>query len=389
MSTSTIWSPGCTPTSSAPVQLATMRIRQEYIATSSQTLFTLTEFTYVPATQSLEVWKNGLLLPVSAITESVSGTTFSLAACSSGDVIIAEGYISQVDGPTVIAPDTATPADLSSVLVLLLETGSAGTLTVEQGLEALGITDVAQAINTAPSKPVPATLDKFGLVQATDGALMSVNYTELRSVLRTYFDSVYLQSATSSEFTGVVKHYVGAILPAGYVWASGRTIGSAASGATERASIDCQSLYTMLWDSMSDAAAPVIGGRGLSASADWSANKPITLPDLRGRVVATKDNLGYSTAGRITTTGAGFDGTTLGASGGAESHALVVAELASHNHTATLPYTSAFGSIAGYTYPMSNTGTIDPMQVTVANTGSGTAHTSTQPTIILNTIIKL
>src|SRR5258708_1610023 len=48
---------------------------------------------------------------------------------------------------------------------------------------------------------------------------------------------------------------------------------------------------TLLWNSWADAQAPVSSGRGASAAADFAAHKTITLPDLRGRVVAGLDNL--------------------------------------------------------------------------------------------------
>lgn len=53
------------------------------------------------------------------------------------------------------------------------------------------------------------------------------------------------------------------------------------------------------------------------------------LPDLRGRVTAFLDNMGGSAASRLTTIGSG---TTLGATGGEETHALTIGELAAHDH---------------------------------------------------------
>lgn len=61
------------------------------------------------------------------------------------------------------------------------------------------------------------------------------------------------------------------------------------------------------------------------------------LPDMRGRVAAGLDNMGGTTASRITSGGSGIAGTTLGAVGGAETHTLTTAQLAVHNHGATDP----------------------------------------------------
>jgi hypothetical protein len=49
------------------------------------------------------------------------------------------------------------------------------------------------------------------------------------------------------------------------------TIGSALSGATY-ANADAQCLYTLLWNNVTNTYAPVTGGRGGSAAADWPAS---------------------------------------------------------------------------------------------------------------------
>jgi hypothetical protein len=62
------------------------------------------------------------------------------------------------------------------------------------------------------------------------------------------------------------------------------------------------------------------------------------LPDLRGRVVAGEDDMGGSSANRLTNQSGGVDGDTLGAVGGAETHQLTAAELALHSHGLGLAY---------------------------------------------------
>lgn len=59
------------------------------------------------------------------------------------------------------------------------------------------------------------------------------------------------------------------------------------------------------------------------------------LPDLRGRVAAGKDNMGGTAAGRLTAAGAGVDGNTIGATGGFQIHSLTLAQMTAHTHTAT------------------------------------------------------
>ncbi len=107
----------------------------------------------------------------------------------------------------------------------------------------------------------------------------------------------------------------------GWVRDNGRTIGSAVSGASERANADCEALYAWLWQNFSNTICPVTGGRGINAAADWSAGKPIATRDRRGRGSFGLDDMGNSAAGIIAT------GTTAGASGGAATHTLTESEL--------------------------------------------------------------
>lgn len=136
------------------------------------------------------------------------------------------------------------------------------------------------------------------------------------------------------------------------------------------------------------------------------------VPDLRGRVLAGKDNMGGTTASRLTAGGSGITGTTLGATGGTETHTLTTAQMPSHTHTQDshshgLSPRSAAGWDSGATQLIINggsqywglrstnnngdggtvTGTTG-VTATNQNTGGGGAHQNTQPTIVTNYIIK-
>ncbi len=129
--------------------------------------------------------------------------------------------------------------------------------------------------------------------------------------------------------TGVVFPYVGTTAPVGFVLLQGGTIGNASSGGTVRANADTEELFTLLWNSMADSEAPVSTGRGGSASADFAANKTITLPDCRGRQVVGSG------------TGPSLTARTHGSQFGAEKHNLVPlhghpVNDAGHSHTPTL-----------------------------------------------------
>lgn len=111
----------------------------------------------------------------------------------------------------------------------------------------------------------------------------------------------------------------------GFVRANGRTIGSSSSGATERASSDAEDLFLHLWNNYSDTLAPVTGGRGGTAAADWAANKKIATPDMRGRAPFGLDDMANSAAGRIS-------GGTSVVGGGSATTTLVTGNLPAHTH---------------------------------------------------------
>jgi microcystin-dependent protein len=148
------------------------------------------------------------------------------------------------------------------------------------------------------------------------------------------------------------------------------------------------------------------------------------LPDLRGRAVAGVDNMGGSAANRLTAGGSGVAGNTLGSAGGAETHTLTGAQsgTSAHSHTGSSgndspdhnhgpatggnsffvnvssggdvlngggsqyrfnfgsPWTATGGASARHTH------SITVNTATAANASS--AHNNTQPTMVMNYIIK-
>jgi microcystin-dependent protein len=175
--------------------------------------------------------------------------------------------------------------------------------------------------------------------------------------------------------TGVMMPYVATTAPTGWVRANGRTIGSASSGASERANADAATLYALLWGSYSDSVCAVSSGRGASAAADFAANKTIGLPDLRGRGLFGLDDMGNSAASRL---GSVVTGTTNGASGGAETVTLVEANLPSHTHAAGTLATVSEGD-HNHTYTLTTTGGGINGIASLGN-GQQTANTSTTGT---------
>lgn len=128
------------------------------------------------------------------------------------------------------------------------------------------------------------------------------------------------------------------------------------------------------------------------------------VPDLRGRVIAGKDDMGGSAISRLTSSFFGGTATNLGAVGGSEFHNLTTAQLASHSHANTLndpghthSYTQSapFGSsgagagINGTTTGGTTGSATTGITITNASAGSGGAHNNVQPTIIANKLLRI
>jgi microcystin-dependent protein len=132
-----------------------------------------------------------------------------------------------------------------------------------------------------------------------------------------------------------------------------------------------------------------------------------TLPDLRGRTIAGKDgvnNMNNGPVNRLTSTHFGASGTALGNAGGSESHTLTTAQLAVHSHSDAGHTHPPYPGYEGYWQEDSQSGVIIAQggnfkanslvpstgtgYSSIQNAGSGNAHNNTQPTMILNYIIK-
>lgn len=134
------------------------------------------------------------------------------------------------------------------------------------------------------------------------------------------------------------------------------------------------------------------------------------LPDVRGRVIAGKDDMGGTAAGRLTTV---ITGTSLGYPGGTELHTLTAAQLpsiTSTNSSQAISVNSTVGNIPYNTTNSGNTGSGGSFNgpyfagsisigtitstgnnsISVTSTGTnGNSHNNVQPTIIANHIIRI
>jgi microcystin-dependent protein len=156
--------------------------------------------------------------------------------------------------------------------------------------------------------------------------------------------------------SGMVVPYAGATEPTGWLFCYGQAVS--------------RSTYAGLFTAIS-----TTYGTG-------DGSTTFNLPDLRGRVVAGQDDMGGSSANRLTNQTGGLDGDTLGATGGAETHTLTIAQMPAHTHTMDIQATN-LDDLQSPTQNMIAGGS-----TATSSTGGDGAHNNVQPTIILNYIIK-
>lgn len=129
------------------------------------------------------------------------------------------------------------------------------------------------------------------------------------------------------------------LLSAGWVKANFTTIGNASSNATQLASALAANLFAWHWTNFSNTQCPVYTSagvpttRGLTAAADFAANRQIAVLDWRGAGPKGLDGMGNTAAGRYSgVTFASGDATTPGSIAGANTYALTTPQIPVHSH---------------------------------------------------------
>lgn len=241
------------------------------------------------------------------------------------------------------------------------------------------------------------TVNGSATITVTSGTsvVLVCNGTSWKTILSVSLldeDDMSSNSATQAPTQQSVKAYVddasgyklplyvplpwsGSTKPSNCLWLNGTSIGDVGSGAdTEDA--DAEGYYNFIV-----AAGATYGNLGTE---DFGSGDTLNVPDMCGRVIAGKDNMGgISSKNRLTDQSGGLDGDVLGDTGGSEQTTPTESTTASHDH-----------SIRSYSGTSSGNGNIannssSTLQTeSTENAGGGNAFNIVQPTIIQNYIVR-
>ena len=282
---------------------------------------------------------------------SVSGTEILRISNSSSDVVIK---------PIVDEKDIIFQQRDGTEVARIEDNGTFNVVTGKLAINATAVTSTAEELNlldgdTSVGSSITVA-DADGVVVNDGGTMKSVPASDFRT---------YIMPA------GSVIPYAGTSAPTGFLFCDGSSVS--------------RSTYAALF---------AVIGTEYGTPDDSSTFK---LPDLRGRVVAGKDDMGGSSANRLTDQSGGLNGDTLGDTGGSETHTLTTAQLASHTHsfsdtdsiTAMTFLNDGLGGNRGGSGQSSSSNSISvSISGTTGSKGSGNAHNNVQPTVILQYIIR-
>jgi len=213
--------------------------------------------------------------------------------------------------------------------------------------------------------------DAVGSAQIADDAVGSAQIADNAVGTAQIADSAVTAAKLSSDAAfsaGMVMPFAGTSAPTGWLLAYGQAVS--------------RTTYADLFTAISTT----------YGSGDGSTT--FNLPDLRGRTIAGQDDMGGSSANRLTNQSGGLNGDTLGATGGAETHTLTTSQMPSHSHTlgSNAKISTTFSTSGSNTAVKRETLSGSALDSFISGSteaaGSGSAHNNVQPTIILNYIIK-
>lgn len=249
------------------------------------------------------------------------------------DSNVTTGKIADANVTTAkIADANVTTAKIADSNVTTAKIADSNVTAAKIASSAVGTSQIAaSAVTTAKIADANVTTTKIADSNVTTDKIADDAVTNSK-VSSGAITATELASAVIDQLvpTGVIVPFAGSIAPSGWLLCDGSE-----KPRLSYAALDAVITTTYSGGSYTDGS----GGTGTSH---------FRVPDLRGRVIAGKDDMGGTAASRMTSAGSGVDGTNIGASGGAQTHTLSSTQSGLPAHTV-----SADG---GHTHSVSTNG---------------------------------
>lgn len=175
--------------------------------------------------------------------------------------------------------------------------------------------------------------------------------------------------------TGDFKMSLNPNTPTGWASCNDGTIGNSLSG-SNTIGLRTKALFELIWTGVNNTLCPIFnsdgtpGTRGMSAEADYNANKRLSLTKALGRVLAQQNSIAVPSE-------------IPGFYQGSEFHTMTEAELVPHTHTV------ASTVISANTYGINSVHNfVSAVVNTTSSTGGGTPFSIIQPTLYVNMLLK-
>lgn len=229
------------------------------------------------------------------------------------------------------------------------------------------------ALNATPATPIQCTAG----VPVSKGRL--AQYIPIDLVYNQSLNAWLVVGQRPGFTTGDVKATFKTVADPGFLMMNDQTIGNTGSGASfaDPAAYD---LFVLLRNNISDTYAPVSGGRGANADADWSAGKTLQLTRTLGR------SLAFAGAG------SGLTSRALGFYHGEETHTLTIDEMPAHDHggsTGSGPGSTGSTIVTQNNLDIAVKADVGTHTHTIPSQGGGQPFTQYPPTAYLNAMICL
>lgn len=251
---------------------------------------------------------------------------------------------------------------------------ASGLISYDPTVSGLTATDVKAALDEIDAKvdliTLPGEMRPYAGLAAPSGWLLCYGQAVSRTTYATLFAAIAVsQSGTRTNGNPIIT---GLASTTGFV--TGMPVsGTGIPAATTISTVDSSTQITLSANATSGGTATVV----VAPFGIGDGSTTFNIPDLRGRALIGRDDMGGSAASRVTSGTSAIAATRVGASGGLQT-------LMAHTHTVDTKGTGT----AGTTAAVMKANAASDGTITSSSTGTGASHGNMQPSAVINWLIK-